>query len=287
VIEARAQELSAADLGLLGRYEPRSWAEVSIRQHVDRGLLVADPSGGGYVPSDTFRDGARLVLDLQAEEASQLWEVDRAVLCAVLELTAAAVGMAAQSAQELPAFRQQVSTHHVLGSSPAGQLLGHMTELRYLRSDVHATALAEAGLAGPSARALHRLWRGFGPAPDQAPWQADLEGRGLIRADAEGWAATAEGVRILDEVEAATNSSFSSVLADLPERDRFTFLELARRLDGVDPRPIEDRWTLPGVGPGPGLDSHSRRSMTHTEYAASSCSPGSPSTTPRLWISPT
>ena len=236
-----AGRLSVDDLALLGRYQPREWAEISIRRHLKRGLLVASADGASFVPSDAFRAAAELVLELQGEEAAGLWGHRPELLDQALELATAHVQVAASSVDALLAFRQQVRTHHVVPASPAAQLLGRLTELRYLRSDAHAACLAEANLTGPPAGVLHRLWRGFDPGPTDPSWLAALHEGALVTQAAHGWAASPAGIAVMERVEAATDSRFALLLVDVPESKRHSFLRLLIGLEGTDPRPREDR----------------------------------------------
>lgn len=233
--------ITVDDLALLGRYQPRRWAQASMDQHLERGVVGPSSDGVAFVPTEEFRSASARILVFQAEEAARLWGSRGSTLQETLDLAHSCVSIAAASADQLPAFRRQVDTQGAVPAGTAGQLLGRLTELRYLRSDVHAAAWEEFGLAGPAAQALHRLWRGF--APGDAPPRAltALEERGLARSEGGQWTATGEARTVCHRVEADTNIRFAGLLAALPAGDRIRLMRLLSTLEGDDPRPAEDR----------------------------------------------
>jgi hypothetical protein len=181
--------------------------------------------------------GARIVLAIQAEEAERLWSSSGEV-AALRQEADAHVDAALDSPLALDAFRRQAGTHHALTDSDVGRLLGRITELRYLRSDVHAQSLAEEGLSGPTARTMHRLWRGFGR---EEPVDGSLVGRGLVEIGPEGSIATTRGVETCERVERATNVEFAALFGSLGDDRSSALLDGMRLLAGEDPRPLEDR----------------------------------------------
>jgi hypothetical protein len=215
-----AGELSFADLASMSRYITEEDTRKLLRAHPTRGLLepVVDEDEV-FRPSEPLRAGARLVLDLQGEEAERLWS-SASSLETLVDLARAHVDAALDSELPLDAFRRQTRVHHTVPPSDAGQLLGCITALRYLRSDVHAACLAEEGLSGPGARTMHRVWRGFAVAEDID--------RALVDATCE-------------RVEAATNEGFAGVFAPLDAERSSELLDRMRTLPGEDPRPAEDR----------------------------------------------
>jgi len=238
-----AGELTLDDVCLLSRYESKRWSEASLRRHLERGLLSLRSDGVTYVPTPGFQAGAGTVLALQAEEAERLWHARPAALEDALRLASLLVQEASGSHRPLPAFRQQTRAHHVLPSTDAGQLLGYMTELRYLRSDVHADCLAGVELVGPPARVLHRLWRGFPPGSATPEVLDVLAGRGLVAGPEDGsqWTITGQGRHLCQTVEEATNVDFGQLFHSVSEPDRGALLAAVAQLDGEDPRPVEDR----------------------------------------------
>lgn len=240
VVAARfltAGRLSFADLASMSRYEVPANTRKILDSHIRRGLLVeGEPEV--FTPSQPFQTGASVVLRLQGEEAERLWSPTSSVR-ALVALTRAHVEAALDSGLPLDAFRRQAGVHHTLPMSDAAQLLGYVTELRYLRSDVHAVCLADEALSGPTARTLHRLWRGFDSDGDI---DAGLVDAGLVDPGPGAEPRlTAHGAAIFDRVEAATNDRFVSVFASLTDEQSPDLLAGMRALPGDDPRPAEDR----------------------------------------------
>jgi hypothetical protein len=237
VVAARflaAGRLSFADLASMSRYELEEHVRRILDSHVRRGLLV-DNGDDLFTPSQAFRSGAGLVLRLQSEEAERLWS-STSTLSGLTTLARAHVAAALESELPLDAFRRQTEVRDSVPQSDAGQLLAHVTELRYLRSDIHAQCLAEEGLSGPSARMLHRLWRGF-------EVDGELE-RTLIAADlvhGGSRTVTTRGQEVCEHVEAATNEHFARLFDALDDRQWTDLLRGLRALPGEDPRPAEDR----------------------------------------------
>jgi hypothetical protein len=242
-----AGRVTLADVELLNRYESRTLVALNMRHQVDLGFLrvvdgdghadaEVDGDGEAFAPSDAFRRASEMILQLQADAAATLWADCANELPAVAALAAGAVECAsARASVPTPAFAGQVAHHHVLPSTPAAEVLGHITELRYLRADLHAAVLGRHGLAGPRARALGRLWKGYGLADDHG---VALEKRGLVARDEGAWALTDTGRSVRDEVELDTNVLTARAL---PTTDMRALLDAFRDLDGDDPRPPEDR----------------------------------------------
>lgn len=238
VVAARflaAGRLSFADLASMSRYELEANIRKILDSHVRRGLLM-DNGSDVFTPSQEFRSGASLVLRLQSEEAGRLWS-SSSTLPSLSALARAHVAAALESDLLLDAFRRQTDVHDTVPRSDAGQLLAHVTELRYLRSDIHAQCLAEEGLSGPSARMLHRLWRGF-----------DVDGdidRTLIGTDLVDDGArprlTARGQEVRERVEAATDELFAGLFDALDDGQSSDLLHGMSALAGEDPRPAEER----------------------------------------------
>lgn len=239
VVAARflvAGRLLFGDLASMSRYEPDENLRKILDSHVRRGLLV-DNGNDVFTPSQPFQSGARLVLRLQSEEAERLWSSTSA-LPHLTGLARLHVAVALESDAQLDAFRRQTEVHDTAPQTDAGQLLAHVTELRYLRSDIHATCLGEEGLSGPGARMLHRLWRGFDVDGDIDP---TLIAAHLVDADAAKLSVTARGREVCERVEAATNEGFARLFDALGESQSSDFLHGMRGLPGEDPRPAQDR----------------------------------------------
>ncbi|MEN3272593.1 MAG: hypothetical protein V7636_1354 [Actinomycetota bacterium] len=220
------------------RYQHEDDVRALLEAHARRGLIApVDDHDGVFVPSGELRDAASAVLALQAEEAERLWSgsID---LGALGVYARGHVAAAAEAPLTLDAFRRQAGVHHVLPETDSGQLLGYITELRYLRSDVHADCLAEEGLAGPTARTLHQLWKGFKPSE---PVDRSLIERRMAEIGPQGPVATEIGTATCVLVEAATDSRFADVLRDVDEAQSTALLTGMRALDGEDPRPEEER----------------------------------------------
>lgn len=229
------------DLRLLGRYQVPHWAEYSLGQHAERGLIVPREDGADYEPTAALRAAAALVLVLEGEEAQRIWQAHEAEVVRAVGLAAEHVAVVADSSEDLPAFRQQVDTHGVLPLHPAAQLLGYVTELRYLRSDVHAAALRSANLEGPAALALHRLWKGFDPGPVPASSLDYLSGMDMVAASEDTWTITQEGEALCQGVEVQTNRRFTTLFGAIPATQRAALATTLAQLPGDDPRTIEDR----------------------------------------------
>jgi hypothetical protein len=239
VVAARflaAGRLSFADLASMSRYELEEDIRRILASHVRRGLLI-DEGNDRFTPSQPFRSGASLVLRLQSEEAERLWSSSTKTLASLAALARVHVAAALESDLPLDAFRRQTELHDSVPRSDAGQLLAHVTELRYLRSDIHAKCLAEEGLSGPSARTLHRLWRGF-----EVDGEVDqtLIGADLVDAGARP-SVTTRGQAVCERVEAATDALFAAMFEALDGRQWSDLLHGMRTLPGEDPRPAEDR----------------------------------------------
>jgi hypothetical protein len=229
--------VTVADVCSLSRYQPVDNMRALLEEHRRRGVISPiDGATDAFSPSDAFRAGASVVLALQAEEAARLWSACGDI-ATPLALVKAHVAAGLASPLELDAFRRQVRVHHVLPDDAYGQLLGFITDLRYLRSDVHAGCLAGEGLSGPSATTLHRLWRGG--SAEQV--DSSLIDRGLVVVDEGRSAITESGVAACLRVEDATNAHFADVMRDLADHASTTLVSGLRDLPGEDPRPELDR----------------------------------------------
>lgn len=233
-----AGRVSLADVRSMSKYQPEDDMRALLEAHRRRDLIVpVEGPGEVFTPSDELRAGAAVVLTVQAEEAERLWSGSPG-LASLREHAEAHVAVAVESLLMLDAFRRQASVHHTLPDTDGGQLLGFITELRYLRSDIHADCLAAEGLSGPSARTLHRLWRGFGSNEAVDPSLAE---RGLVAAGPDWPVATETGVNVCERVEQASNSEFAHVLRGVDDKRSDALLAGMRMLPGEDPRPEEDR----------------------------------------------
>lgn len=123
-------------------------------------------------------------------------------------------------------------------ASPAGQLLAFVTELRYLRSDLHAHALAANGFYGPTARAVDRAWKGHQLADEDL---RRLQNKELIVEGAAGFELSDAARHARDESQAATELLSAVALDATPDGARTSLLNALARLPGEDPRPISDR----------------------------------------------
>jgi hypothetical protein len=150
----------------------------------------------------------------------------------VVEHAAATVSVPA------PAFLAQLGDHDTTPPSPVGQLLAYVTELRYLRSDAHAHALAARELAGPTARAVDRLWKGY-PVADEDIER--LKRKGLVEEGREGWRLTDAARDARDQAEAETDELSAAALAALAAEQLVTLQHELTRLPGEDPRPPDAR----------------------------------------------
>ena len=230
-----AGRVTLEQLQLLGRYESRSVVAANAMRHVELGLF-RESAPGVYEPSDDFRGASTVVLDVQAAAADALWagsaDVDG------LATSADAVVAAVVASVPTPAFAAQRSDHDVTPSSAAGRLLAFVTELRYLRADLHAHALAEHGLSGPTARAVDRAWKGHDLTADE---RRRLEDKGLIVEGPTGWELV-DGVRAARaSVEDATERSSAAALGAAPAGARSSLVTGLAHLPGEDPRPIDGR----------------------------------------------
>lgn len=240
VVAARflaAGRVSIADRRSMAKYQTDGETSTIVDAHVRRGLLVPiDDAAAGFTPTTPLQAGASVVLGVQAEEADRLWSSgDLTVLRRHAERH---VEVALRSPRNLDAFHRQVGVYHPVPESDAGQLLGRITELRYLRSDIHAACLADEGLSGPSARILHRLWRGSGREEEV---DESLIERGLVQVGADGAVTTEQGVATCESVEHATNAEFADVFRSLSDDLSTALLDEMRTLAGEDPRPENDR----------------------------------------------
>jgi hypothetical protein len=230
--------VSLTDLALLSRYESRSAVAANVERHVELGLLER-ASDDAFIASARFQAAAVTVLREQGESARELWLAREVEVVALARVASRLVRLAAsRHVVATPAFDAQVRHHEVIPSTPFAQLLAFVTELRYLRSDLHAAALFRHDLAGPRARALHRLWKGQ-PITDHDARR--LEQRALATRSGDGWLLTEDGSAIRDEVERVTDEITAEALRDVSDSDLDDFLSGLAALPGEDPRPLQDR----------------------------------------------
>jgi hypothetical protein len=222
-------------LQLLGRYESRSIVTANVERHVELGFFN-ELDRGRYTPTEEFRTASLVVLDVQARAAERLW----AGTADLAELAASAGSVVSTAAPSVPApaFSAQRADHHVTPTSPAGQLLAFVTELRYLRSDLHAHALAAYGFYGPTARAVDRAWKGHEMTADDL---RRLKDKHLAVDGVSGWQLSDAARRARDEAEAVTEVLSGFALEATPEGARTSLSMALAHLPGDDPRPIADR----------------------------------------------
>jgi hypothetical protein len=178
------------------------------------------------------------VLDLQARVAEELWR-EAVDLAACATLAGTVVERAAASVPvPAPAFLAQLGDHDTTPRSPAGQLLAYVTELRYLRSDLHAHALAAHELVGPTARTVDRLWKGYRVADEDIE---RLKRKGLVGEGRKGWVLTDTARQARDDAEAETDQLGAAALAVLSDEELAALQHELSRLPGDDPRPPEAR----------------------------------------------
>lgn len=230
-----AGRVGLEQLQLLGRYESRSIVEMHAQRHVELGFFE-ERGHGTYAPSEDFRAASVLVLELQARAAEDLWRVagdlvDRAA-------SAEAVVTSIARPVPAPAFAAQRADHVVTPASPAGQLLAFVTELRYLRSDLHAHALAARGFSGPTARAVDRARKGHPLGDDDL---RRLRAKGLVVEAGTGYELSEDARRARDESQAETERLSAAAFATTPDGARSSLCDALARLPGEDPRPIRDR----------------------------------------------
>jgi hypothetical protein len=229
-----AGRVTLEQLQLLGRYESRSIVAGNAERHVKLGFF-SELDHGTYTPTEEFRAASLVVLDLQARAAEELWD-GRADLVVLAASAGSVVGTVAPSVPA-PAFSAQRADHDVTPTSPAGQLLAFVTELRYLRSDLHAHALAGHGFYGPTARAVDRIWKGNEVAADDL---RRLQGKELVVERATGWTLSDAARSARDESQAATDLLSAVAFDATPEGPRKSLFKALARLPGEDPRPVSD-----------------------------------------------
>ena len=207
-----AGRVTLEQLELLGRYERRSLIARNAERHVKLGFFE-EADRGTYSPSEDLRSASRFVLDLQARAAEAAWAGTTDL--AEVATSAGAVVAAVRSPVSTPAFAAQRADHDVTPDTPAGQLLAFVTELRYLRSDLHAHALAAHGLSGPKARDVDRSWK--------------------------SGALTGAARRARDDAQALTERLSVAALDTAPADARRTLFDALEQLPGEDPRPVSER----------------------------------------------
>lgn len=229
--------MSLRTLELLSRYESRTLVGLNVLRHIELDLVRPTSDPDQWEPAGAFQAVAARVLAAQAAGAAELWASSATNLPA-LAATAEAVVAAVTAPEGVPldAFEDQRSVRHVLPGDDAGQLVGRVTELRYLRSDLHAAALAEQQLAGPRAQALHRLWTG---ADVEADRLADLRDDGFATADGESL--TDDGRAVVETAEQRTNDLTDLAFAAVGQHDLDALLAGLLWLPGEDPRPPAGR----------------------------------------------
>jgi hypothetical protein len=148
---------------LLNRYTVADDLRRIVDAHVRGGMIV-----DGYEATPVGRDAAALVLAIQGELITDAW---RGASAALVEEIVRDV-----DDTDAPAFRQQrdalpepVSEEH--------RLLSLVTALRYLKSDVHAAALARHGISTLDAPEIERRWRDgeANPVRDEVEVETDDE----------------------------------------------------------------------------------------------------------------
>ena len=226
------------DVELLSRYESHALVARNVEDHVSLGLLRRRDDGG-FSPSAEFQDLATIALQVQSDTAGELWSEHAAGLADLRTAAERLVNAGTVSAEvPHPAFDAQVAARGVLPAGDPSQILGRVTELRYLRADLHAAALAEHGLAGPRARALHRL---AGHHSIEEALLPSLVERGLASTSPTGPQITPLGRQVSSAVEARTNELTDATLATVTAATTERLLEGLLRLPGDDPRPTADR----------------------------------------------
>ena len=215
VVAARllvADGLRPGDLVTLNRYQPPSALAAIEQVHVDRGLLI-DRGDGVREASAAFAAAAALVLRVQGEAATVLW--GEPVEAAAAAEAVVATASSRVSGGGFPTFVRQVETRPTRETTAAApRLLDAVTELRYVRADAHAAALARAGVRPRDAADLTRRWKGFGePLPP-----TEAERRQAIEDDTNR--------HVADLLDGGTAGALLAALEPLP---------------GDDPRPSQDR----------------------------------------------
>ncbi|HZS89792.1 MAG TPA: hypothetical protein VFE42_20170 [Chloroflexota bacterium] len=226
LIDARpillAGPITLDDLATVERFARREDLGSALDEYVGQGILSRDDQTEPAIYSTTAR-GQDLLLrltDLHARTIAALWAVHGELLAELVALATLTTGYAAAALplEHYPAFRLQHATPVPLGAPPAYVLLLHLTALRYLRADAHATALAAHQLDAIQATTLTVLWRSAIPptveeiaanhhieseALDAA--LAALGRRGLVQEQRGRWLPTAEGRATRDTIELETN----------------------------------------------------------------------------------
>ena len=115
-----------------------------------------------------------------------------------------------------------------------------MTELRYLRADLDAAALASEGLVGPRARAVDRLWKGHGSSLSVEDFERLLRHQLAVQSG-DLWTLTEEAEQARTRAEVTTDELTDAALAMLPPEVIGAFGHGISGLAGEDPRSIEQR----------------------------------------------
>jgi hypothetical protein len=176
------------DVRLLQRYTAEDDIQRLLDAHVRGGMFT-----GEYEATTLGREAAAVVLRIQGELITVAWHGASATLVETI--------VAEVDDTDAPAFGQQrdalpdpVSEEH--------RLLTLLTALRYLKSDVHAAALARNGVGVADATEIERRWRSGEP----------------------------DAVR--DRIEVETDDGFAARLGGRAAE----LLALLRTLPGEDPR---------------------------------------------------
>jgi hypothetical protein len=133
------------DVQLLQRYTPAADLRKVVDAHVRAGMFVE-----GYEATPVGREAAALVLAVQGELISDFWRDASAALVEEIVWNV--------DDTDMNAFRQQRDALPE-PASEAHRLLTLVTALRYLKSDVHAAALARHDISAMDASALEHRWR--------------------------------------------------------------------------------------------------------------------------------
>ncbi len=160
------------------------------------------------------------ILESRAAVATRLW--------AESDYFPAAAGLIGAVSGRIPAQYVLAAAHAALPVPPDRYLGFHhrLTTLRYARSHAHVEAWRSRGLDRTEIMVLTALWHERPPEPAEAVGR--LGSRGLI----EGGSLTVAGLRLRQEIEAATNQHNAAVFASLDEDDRENLLVSLAMLPG-------------------------------------------------------
>jgi hypothetical protein len=150
------RSISFDDIVLMQRYTSPDDLQRIVDVHVRAAMFAAE--GDGWAPTDAARRACRRVIEVQGELITDAWRGADASLVASI-VAGVPPGSHAAFDQQRDVLPDAMTDEH--------RLLRLVTVLRYLKSDVHAAALARHGITPLDAPDVERRWRDGEAIPER------------------------------------------------------------------------------------------------------------------------